>query len=193
MIALRIMEFLFVPVLSLLCPLSWSWQCLVFEFGFSVGLVVYNKCHEFVLILSTLIVPEQVLDGTGWEGGEGCFGLFIIFSNSPLAKEQDGDSFVISSFSTLVFGYFGILVLEYFGIFCNFIFWYFGIFFDSSDSVVKEQDGEEGSFGGGQMRCHQESVCVAHKRHLLNILATMRFRRLTIYFLTVRISSNERS
>ena len=72
-----------------------------------------NSCWFCPLI----IVPEQVLDGTGWEGGEGCFGLFIIFSSSPLAKEQDGDCFVISSF---------------------------GIFFDSSDSVVKEQDGEEG-------------------------------------------------
>ena len=111
------------------------------------------------------------------KGGEGCFGLFIIFSNSPLAKEQNGDCFVISSFSTLVFRYLSILVF--------FVISSFGtIFFDSSDSVVKEQDGEEGSFGGGQMRCHQESVCVAHKRHLLNSLATIRFRRLKIYFLT---------
>ena len=44
------------------------------------------------------------------EGGEGGFGLFIIFSNFPLAVEQDGDRFVISSFSTLVFRYLSILV-----------------------------------------------------------------------------------
>ena len=111
------------------------------------------------------------------KGREGCFGLFIIFSNCPLAKKQDGGCFVISSFSTLVFGYSSILVFFVISSFGTFVFF-------SSDSVVKEQDGEEGSFGGGQMRCHQESVCVAHKRHLLNILATMRFRRLKIYLLT---------
>ena len=60
-----------------------------------------------------------------------------------------------------------------------------GLFYSSSvlEKVENGEWGEEGSFGG-QMRCHQESVCVAHKRHLLNILATMRFRRLKTYFLT---------
>ena len=58
-------------------------------------------------------------DGNGAEGG---FGLFTIFSNFPLAKEQDGDCFVISSFGTLVCWYFGIL-LWYFG---TLVLWYFG-------------------------------------------------------------------
>ena len=80
-----------------------------------VGLVVYKKCHEFVLMLSTLIVPEQVLDGTGWEGGEGCFGLFIIFSNFPLAKEQDGDIFVIHLLELWYFGNLVFLVISSFG------------------------------------------------------------------------------
>ena len=59
-----------------------------------------------------------------------------------------------------------------------------GLFYSNSvlEKVENGEWGEEGSFGG-QMRCHQESVCVAHKRHLLNILATMRFLRLKIHFL----------
>ena len=44
-----------------------------------------------------------------------------------------------------------------------------GLFYSNSvlEKVENGEWGEEGSFGG-QMRCHQESVCVAHKRHLLN-------------------------
>ena len=111
------------------------------------------------------------------KGKEGCFGLFIIFSNFPLAKEQDGDIFVIHLLELWYFGNLVSLVISSFGTLV-----FFRLFWLCSEGTG--WGGGEGSFGGGQMRCHQESVCVAHKRHLLNILATMRFLRLKTYFLT---------
>ena len=82
-----------------------SWSCLVFEFAFSVGLEVYKKCHEFVLILSTLILPEKVLDGTGWERGRGRFWSFHHFLQ---LSSGEGTGW---------------------GLFCNFIFLYFCILY----------------------------------------------------------------